>query len=287
MILDRDEREDLRAEYATGKWTDEELADIWDLTVPQLHNYCATTEQAQSNAQPMERLSEEWWANRTPEVRARRCHAHRRNGAQCQKVAMAGQQVCGTHGGRAPLAKAAARRRIEEAADRMAARLLGMAESDKVPAYVALQAVESALDRAGVSAKTAVDVEVKLKPYEEVMQDLAVGGIAQISRADSRAQRGLPAADPSAPVDVEVVEQQPRGRVGNPAAGYARVPLDVEVVEGPETPPERDGEPMPGPDRGNGRVPDFAVPPERPGKGLMTQEQAVAELRTARVRRVR
>jgi len=239
-----------------------------------------------SNNAPIKKLSEEWWATRTPEVRARRCHAHRKNGSQCQKVAMAGQQVCRFHGGAAPLAKAAARRRIEEAADRMAARILGIAASDKVPAYVALQAAQDALDRAGVSAKTAVDVEVKLKPYEEVMQELAVGGIAQISRAESRAQRGLPAADPSAPVDVEVVEQQPRGWVGNPAAGYARVPLDVEVVEEPETRPERDGEPMLGPGEGNGRVPDFAVPPERPGKGLMTQEQAVAELRVSRVRRV-
>ncbi|MGU3653626.1 HGGxSTG domain-containing protein [Mycolicibacterium sp. A43C] len=218
-----------------------------------------------SNKAPIKKLSEEWWTQRTPEVRARRCHAHRRNGNQCQKVAMAGQQVCRFHGGAAPLAKAAARRRIEEAADRMAARILVIAENDQVPAYVALQAAQDALDRAGVSAKTAVDVSVEVKPYEEVMQGMA--GVAQISRAESRANRGLPAldrADPNGIVDAEVVDM---GEMGpdSPAAG--RYPAD------------RSDDPR---DR-----PAFAEEPPTPRTGLMTVEDALAELRVHHVRRVR
>jgi hypothetical protein len=218
-----------------------------------------------SNNAPIKKLSEEWWTQRTPEVRARRCHAHRRNGNQCQKVAMAGQQVCRFHGGAAPLAKAAARRRIEEAADRMAARILGIAENDQVPAYVALQAAQDALDRAGVSAKTAVDVSVEVKPYEKVIGDLS--GIAQISRAESRAARGLPAldrADPAGIVDAEVVDVGEMGPDNAPAGRY---------------PGDRSDDPR---DR-----PAFAEDPPTPGTGLMTAEDAVAELRVHHVRRVR
>lgn len=218
-----------------------------------------------SEAAPMKRLSEEWWATRTPEIRGRRCLAHRKNGAQCTKVALAAQQVCGTHGGFAPQNKAKARRRIEEAADRMAARLLQFAEAENVPAYVALAATESALDRAGVSAKTAVDVSVEVKPYEEVMQGMV--GVAHISRAESRANRGLPAldrADPNGIVDAEVVDVGEMGPDSSPAG---------------RTPGDRSDDPR---DR-----PAFAEDPPTPGTGLMTVEDATAELRVHHARRVR
>lgn len=266
MWLDDDELAELKAEYASGKWTLEELGEIWSLRPDAIERICARTP---TSTTPLRGLREEWWAERSPEVRARRCTAHRRNGAQCLKVALAGQQVCRTHGGAAPQAKAKARKRLEEAADRMAARLLGFAESENVPAYVALSAVESALDRAGLSAKTAVDVSVELKPWEQLMEGLAIDGIAPITRAESRERRGLPAL--AAP---------------DPAA-----PIDAEVVDMGETHPERDGEPMSGPSRADDppRRPAFAtgdvVGPPR--NELTTYEQATAELREARARRVR
>lgn len=255
--LDRDERAELRAEYASGKWSEEELANIWDLTLEELQHICVNTVEP-TTGEPIERLSEAWWAARSPEIRARRCRAHRRNGAQCSKVAMEAQTVCGSHGGRAPQAKAKARRRIEEAADRMAARLLGFAENENVPAYVALQAVESALDRAGLSAKTAVEVTVGREPWEEVM-----GDVMQITRAQHEAmKRGQ-----SLPADVP-----PPAAL--PPADLAIV--DAEIVEEPHSaPPVVDGD---------GRsVPSWAEPPPNgPASGsgqLMTLEEANAELR--------
>lgn len=258
--LDRDERAELRAEYASGKWSEEELANIWDLTLEELQHICVNTVEP-TTGEPIERLSEAWWAARSPEIRARRCRAHRRNGAQCAKVAMEAQTVCGTHGGRAPQAKAKARRRIDEAADRMAARLLGFAENENVPAYVALQAVESALDRAGLSAKTALEVTVGREPWEEVM-----GDVMQITRAQHEAmKRGEPLPAPTAlpPADLAIV--------------------DAEIVEDhtPRTPSSTAGH-ADAADRGDDPTarPAWATDaPTPPGRGLMTLEEANAELR--------
>ncbi len=117
------------------------------------------------------KYSEEWWATRTPEVRARRCHVIKKDGDQCGKVAMDGQRVCGTHGGRAPQAKAAARRRLDEAADRMARELLKIATTSESES-VKLSAVRDALDRAGLKPPTQVEVGPKQpEPWEELLGD--------------------------------------------------------------------------------------------------------------------
>ena len=65
------------------------------------------------------------------------------------------------------------------------------ARSDGARAAVKLAAIKDALDRAGVSARTAVSVEVG-RPYEVIFDDI-VGG----SRAESRRRRGIPDDDES------------------------------------------------------------------------------------------
>lgn len=212
------------------------------------------------------KYSEEWWASRTPEVAARRCRGHRRNGDRCAKVAMEAQTVCGTHGGRAPQAKRKAKQRIDEAQDRMAKHLLGIADSGESETN-RLQAIKHALALGGFNPKTAVDVSIEQRPFEDVLNDIPLGGIAQISRAESRAARGLPAldrADPAGIVDAEVVDMAEMGP-DSPTAG--RYPVD------------RSDDPR--------HRPAFAEDAPTPGTGLMTAEDAVAELRVHHVRRVR
>jgi hydroxypyruvate isomerase len=87
------------------------------------------------------------------------------------------------NGGSAPQVKAAAQRRLEQAADVLVQRLLGFALDGDAPDADALQAIRDALHRAGVS------IEIEVKPYEDMSAGLA--GIATRTHAESRSRRGL------------------------------------------------------------------------------------------------
>jgi hypothetical protein len=69
----------------------------------------------------------------------------------------------------------------------MARQLLRMAVDENVSDAVKLAAIRDALDRAGLSARTAVSVEVGRRPFEVIFDDIYSG-----SRAESRARRGMP-----------------------------------------------------------------------------------------------
>jgi hypothetical protein len=106
-----------------------------------------------------------------------------------------------------------------QAADALVQRLLGFALDGQVPDPVALAAIRDALDRAGLGAKT--EVALELKPYEHILNDMA--GVAQITRAESRARRGLPddpaLAEPMEVVDAELVDDGPVYPPGATAKG--------------------------------------------------------------------
>lgn len=174
-----------------------------------------------------------------------RCTARStRTGEPCKRPAMLGGNVCYHHGGNAPQVKAKAQRRLQQAADALVQRLLGMALDGDTPDHVALAAIRDALDRAGLGAKHAVAVEVAPAPWEELL-----GDVAQMTKAESDAihhperaapARALPPADEI--VDAEVVEpsfSQPE-RPGERAEG-GPVP---DWAEAPAAPPSRDLVPL-------------------------------------------
>lgn len=196
-----------------------------------------------SKAAPVEGTVDKTWSDgRTP---ARTCTAHRSNGQPCRRAAINGGTVCATHGGRSPQVKRAARVRLEMAADRMAKELLGIASADDAPPAVKLAAIRDALDRAGLGAKTAVEVEVGLKPFEELLTDMTMGSG---SRAASRERRG------------EVDDRQPDW-----LREELQDAIDAEVVE--------DDDPQPR------TAPRPTEPAQSPASGYMPMEDALEQLR--------
>ncbi len=116
----------------------------------------------------------------------RRCRAHKKNGDQCKNAAIKGSTVCRFHGGAAKHVKAAARARLENAADLMAQQLLGIALTADNEA-VKLAAIRDALDRSGITKPTEIVVSPgERKPYEEVFDSISCG-----PREESRAARGF------------------------------------------------------------------------------------------------
>ncbi|MBS1695772.1 MAG: hypothetical protein JST91_26545 [Actinobacteria bacterium] len=144
-----------------------------------------------SKGERMERLSEAWWASRAPEVAARRCKARRSDGSgdRCSKAAMKGQRVCGTHGGKARRSMEAAKRRIAESADPAAAQLVKLAFDKKESAEIRLRATLQLLDRAGLNAKTAVEITHDVKPFEQIIEGIS-DQLEITSRADYRRSVG-------------------------------------------------------------------------------------------------
>jgi hypothetical protein len=116
--------------------------------------------------------------------------------------------------------KRKARERLEEASDRLARELLSMATDPNVSESVRLSAIKDALDRGGVSAKSAVEVEVgPPKPWEQIMCGLTSiesGSRAEFRRlqeiSDGTKNRGSLGGDPreSVPIEAEVFDY-PRG----------------------------------------------------------------------------
>ncbi|MBN9734804.1 MULTISPECIES: HGGxSTG domain-containing protein [unclassified Pseudonocardia] len=102
-----------------------------------------------------------------------RCQAHKKNGDQCKLPPIRGARVCRQHGGASKHVRRAAKARLENAADRLAKQLLGMATDENLKPETRLAALRDALDRAGLNPRQAMDVTHELKRYEEVFDGIA------------------------------------------------------------------------------------------------------------------
>jgi hypothetical protein len=226
-----------------------------------------------------------WRDGRTP---ARVCSARRTNGEPCKRPPIEGANVCRTHGGGAPQVKAAAKVRLEMAANRMAQELLGIAIDDNAPPAVKLAAIKDALDRAGLAPNARVDVTHEVKPYEHLLE---------------RVLRGPREADPNI-IDAEVVnEGEGRGSACKscgvdfsaytpPAGGYPalcrRCRQQTEQDPRP-SPSEADEEPVtatgvPRPRRAPRSASRTVDGPAGTPGGLVSAEDAVAEAAVGQAR---
>ena len=174
-----------------------------------------------------------------------RCSARSvRTGEQCKRWASRGAQVCTTHGGSAPQVKAAARKRLDQAADVLVQRLLGFALDGQCEDNTALRAIIAALDRAGIIVPNTLDVTVGPKPWEQIFDGISGG-----SRAAARASSGYPDPlaldagtrddDPGEIVDAELVEQEPDPGGSDSDCGTPDAPRNQDQgTDGAGTPDE-------------------------------------------------
>ena len=99
----------------------------------------------------------------------------KRTGQRCRRPSSLGSNVCRAHGSAAPQTRAKAQRRLAQASDVLVQRLLSLALDGDTPDNVALSAIIAALDRAGISVKTAATVEVTVRPFERVFDAITAG----------------------------------------------------------------------------------------------------------------
>jgi len=138
---------------------------------------------------------EPWKDGRLPEVL---CSAHKTNGEPCKKPPIKGSNVCRVHGGAAIQTKRKAQVRLLMAADRLTAQLVEIAEDKKQPPAVRLAAIRDALDRAGLTAKTELDIDVKVSVWDQNAADI-ITVVSETVKVDT---------EQAQIVDAEVVETE-------------------------------------------------------------------------------
>ena len=140
------------------------------------------------------------------------CTAHSsRTGKPCQRPPVKGTNVCWHHGGGSPQVVAAAKRRLMMQSDRMGALLMQIAEDESMPPAVRLAAIRDVLDRAGVTAKT--EVEVTVAPWQQIVD----GIVAEVDAEFIRPQGALLSNAFADVVDGELVAASPTSQALVPA----------------------------------------------------------------------
>lgn len=149
------------------------------------------------------------------------CSARKKDGTPCRRAPINGASVCRVHGGAAPQVVAAAKRRLMEASKDMAALLMRIAEDEAVPPAVRLGAIRDVLDRAGVTAKT--EVEITVAPWQQLID----GIVSEVDDDRIRPQSRYLQEMFADVVDAEVVLDEPDPRPLPTAQGL--VPSEVRI----------------------------------------------------------
>jgi len=98
-----------------------------------------------------------------------RCIAHRKNGDRCKRPPINGGAVCPSHGGSAKQVRLKAQERLMAGILPLLAQLYHLATDETVPPAVRLAAIKDWLDRAGLNAKTTVELDL---PWQQLLSGI-------------------------------------------------------------------------------------------------------------------
>ena len=107
-----------------------------------------------------------------PPPRYPTCHATNRAGERCQAYPVPGARVCKWHGGASPRTLEKARERLLEAADPAAAELVRQVKSNKACNADRCKAAIAILDRAGITPKAAIELNVTQVNFDALPTDI-------------------------------------------------------------------------------------------------------------------
>lgn len=124
-----------------------------------------------------------------------------RTGNPCNNSPMRGGNVCRMHGGAAPQVRRRAAERIALASDKAAAQLFAFMTDVAIPPAVRLAATKDLLDRAQVTGKTTVEIEVP------VWQQILDGIVATVPAEGETAVRAFAEARDPLVVEAERADQ--------------------------------------------------------------------------------
>lgn len=127
------------------------------------------------------------------------------SGERCKKPPIKGATLCRSHGGTAKQIKEKAQQRLLEAADKVAARLVGIALAENTPPAVVVQAARDLLDRAGLGAAQLVELTARVStPYDDLLRQYLE---ARLNGAPSEVDVASGAlAEPDNVVDAELID---------------------------------------------------------------------------------
>lgn len=136
----------------------------------------------------------------------RRCRGTNNHGKQCKRWAIRGSTVCAFHGGRAPMVRAAARRRMLELVGPAFETLLECMADTEARWQDRVQAAIAVLDRAGFGPKATLTIEDERSQELSRLSDETLAARAEeLARVLRESGRRLP------PIDAEVVGSEEDG----------------------------------------------------------------------------
>nr|WP_278044340.1 HGGxSTG domain-containing protein [Blastococcus saxobsidens] len=153
-----------------------------------------------------------------------KCVARKKDGSPCMKSPIKGAAVCRMHGGAAPQVQRKAAERIAHASDVAVMKLLALMQDPDVPKAVQAAVARDLLDRANVTGKTTIEVEVPL--WQQILD-----GVVATVPTDGETAAMRPFAEGRDPLVIEaerVSDTERERELADELARYQAAPHDED-----------------------------------------------------------